>query len=585
MEGKRNNEEKELMKRILHYLKPYIGKLLLAALLISISTLCDLLLPTLMSDILNNGIQNRDIEFIVMRCAQMLAIAAVSLGSVLWGTYLSSYVVAYFCGDLRADVFRKVNTLSFEEFGKLGTAALVTRATHDVGTVSWVASMLSGTVATIPMLFVGGVVLAMRKDVVLSLILLAFIPVILVAVIFVGKKVLPLWEESDRYIDRQNAIMRERLRGIRVIRAFNSESYEHKRIDEATHVMAENIIRGNTSMGLLMPLATLLLNLSVVLIVYFGGWRMVNGVSAVSAGDIFAIIQYVTMVMNGVIMASFAIVMYPHAQVAAGRIGQVLDAEGMGDPNVGQERELTGEIRFEDVTFSYGGAENAVSHVSLEIHAGQKVSVIGGTGSGKSTLISLLLGFRTPTQGRVLLDGVSTQELSKHTLRKSISSVLQGSAIYSGTIRENIRMGNPDASDAQIDEAAHIAQLSDYIATCENGLDHEIRQAGKNLSGGQKQRLSIARAIVKEAPIYVFDDSFSALDFLTEKNLRTALNEKIRGKTQIVITQRITSAMSADCIFVMDKGQLVDFGKHDELLNRCKIYQEIFASQTGGGTE
>ena len=573
------------MKRILYYLKPYMGKLLLAALLISISTICDLLLPTLMSDILNNGIQTGDFPFIVTRCLQMLAIAAVSLGSVLLGNYLSNYVVAYFCGDLRADVFRKVNTLSFEEFGKLGTAALVTRATHDVGTVSWVASMLCGTVATIPMLFVGGVVLAMCKDVVLSLILLAFIPVILLVVIFVGKKVLPLWEKSDLYIDRQNAIMRERLRGIRVIRAFNSESYEHERIADATQVMAENIIKGNTSMGLLMPLATLLLNLSVVLIVYFGGWRMVNGVSAVSAGDIFAIIQYVTMVMNGVIMASFAIVMYPHAQVAAGRIGQVLDAEGMGDPNVGQERDLSGDIRFEDVSFSYGGTENAVSHISLEIKAGQKISVIGGTGSGKSTLISLLLGFRMPTEGRVLLDGVSTQELSKHTLRRNISSVLQGSAIYSGTIRENIRMGNPEADEAKIAEAAEIAQLADYIATCENGLDHEIKQAGKNLSGGQKQRLSIARAIIKEAPIYVFDDSFSALDFLTEKKLRAALNEHIRGKTQIVITQRITSAMSADCIFVMDKGALVDAGKHAELLERCAIYQEIFASQTGGGTK
>ncbi len=573
------------MKRILKYLKPYLGKLLLAALMISLSTFCDLLLPTLMSDILNNGIKNRDFDFILLRCAEMLAVAAVSLGGILIGTKLSSGVVAAFCADLRADVFRKVNTLSFEEFGALGTAALVTRATHDVETVSWIASMLAGTVATIPMLFFGGVVLSMRKDVVLSLILLAFIPVILLTVFLIGRRVLPLWEKSDLYIDKQNGIMRERLRGIRVIRAFNSEAREHGRIADATHVMAENIIKSNVTMGIITPVAMLLLNISVVLIVYFGGVRMVSGASSVSAGDIFAIIQYVTMVMNGVIMGSFAIVMYPHAQVASKRLGQVFDAKGMGDSKVGKIAEPTGEITFEDVSFSYGGTEDAVSHVSLTIHKGQKVAVIGGTGSGKSTLISLLLGFRMPTKGRVLLDGLSTQELSKHTLRKAVSSVLQGAAIYSGTIGENIRMGKPEATQVEVEKAAQIAQIADFVASCEGGYDYEIKQAGKNLSGGQKQRLSIARAIVKDAPIYVFDDSFSALDFLTEKNLRTALNQKIAGRTQIVVTQRITSAMSADCIFVMDQGQLVDAGTHEELLARCRIYQEIFASQTGGGAK
>lgn len=308
------------MKQILRYLKPYLGKLLAATVLIALSTLCDLLLPTWMSAILNGGIAARDFPAIAVRCLQMLAIAAVSLASILGGTRLSTEVVACFCADLRADVFRKVNTLSFEEFGSLGTAALVTRATHDVDTVSWVASMLSGTVATIPMLFLGGVVLAMRKDVVLSLVLLAFVPLLTLIVVLLGKRVLPLWGKSDDYIDMQNALLRERLRGIRVIRAFNTEKREHGRIADATHIMAENIIRANVSMGLLTPLATLFLNISALLIIYLGGWRMVHGVSGVSAGDIFAIIQYVTMVMNGVIMASFAIIMYPRAQVAAGRI-------------------------------------------------------------------------------------------------------------------------------------------------------------------------------------------------------------------------------------------------------------------------
>lgn len=570
------------MRRILKYLKPYTRLLLLSMGLISLSSFCDLLLPTLMSNILNYGIREKDLSYILGCCLEMLLTAGVSLGCILWGSKVSSKVVAGFCGDLRSDIFRKVNTLSFEEFGRWGTAALVTRATHDVMTVSWVASMLCGTVATIPMLFLGGVILSMSKDVLLSLILLIFIPLILVIVLAIGRKVLPLWKRSDLYIDRQNAIMRERLRGIRVIRAFRSEDREHDRIAEATEVMAENIIKGNTSMGILTPVSLFLFNVATVLIVYFGAFRMEAG--GLSAGDIFAIIQYVTMVMGGIMMGSFAMVMYPHAKVAADRIGEVFDAEGMGNNAIGMDRSLEGNIRFRNVSFSYGGSEEAIKDISLEITKGQKVAVIGGTGSGKSTLISLLLGFRRPTAGELFFDGVPAGEISKASLRRDISSVLQGSAIYTGTIGENIRMGKEDATDAELMEAASIAQLAPFIEEC-GGLDYEITQAGKNLSGGQKQRLSIARAIVKEAPIYIFDDSFSALDFLTEKNLRTALNNKIRGKTQIVVTQRITSAMSSDRIFVMDRGTLVDQGTHEELLSRCKIYGEIYASQTGGGKE
>ena len=570
------------MKRMLKYLKPY-GKLLaLSMVLISLASFCDLLLPALMSNILNFGIRDRDMSYILGACLQMLCISAGSLGCILWGSKLSSKVVAGFCADLRSDIFRKVNTLSFEEFGAMGTAALVTRATHDVMTVSWVASMLCGTVATIPMLFLGGVILAMAKDMLLSLILLIFVPVILFIVLAIGRKVLPLWKRSDLYIDRQNAIMRERLRGIRVIRAFRSEDREHGRIAEATEIMAENIIKGNVSMGILMPVSLFLFNVATVLIVYFGAFRMEAG--SLSAGDIFAVIQYVTMVMGGMMMGSFAIIMYPHAKVAADRIGEIFDAKGMGNNALGEDRTPEGEISFRNVSFSYGGSEDAVKNISLTIEKGQKVAFIGGTGSGKSTLISLILGFRRPGKGELLFDGIPAENISKRSLRKGISSVLQGAAIYTGTIGENIRMGKENATEAELLEAAKIAQLGSFLEEC-GGLDYEIKQAGKNLSGGQKQRLSIARAIVKEAPIYIFDDSFSALDFLTEKNLRSALNEKIQGKTQIVVTQRISSAMSADCIFVMDKGCLVDSGKHEELLGRCTIYREIYASQTGGGTK
>ena len=571
------------MKKLIPYLWPYWKGLILATLCIAVSTACDLLLPTIMSDILNNGIYGQDLSYIVRCCTLMLAVCILGLGSLLLGSWFSTKVVSGYCADLRGEIFRRVNAMSFEEFGKLGTAALVTRATHDVETVSWIASELSGTVITIPVLFFGGVILAMRKDLVLSLIMLAFIPVIFAAVLLVGSRILPLWEKGDEYIDKQNDIMRERLRGIRVIRAFNAENKEHGRIAEATHIMAQYIIKGNVAMGIITPLASFLLNLAAVLIVWFGGLRMEKG-TGLSSSDVFAIVQYVSLVASGVIMGSFSILMFPRAQVAANRIGQIFDAEGMADPVAYQDLTFRGDITFEHASFRYDGAsESALKDISLHIPAGQKTAVIGGTGSGKSTLVSMLLGFRMPTEGTVLLDGIPTTKLSRRTMRENISCALQNATIYSGTIRENIRMGRLDADDSQILDALTTAQAKEFVNNFQDGLDHEIKQSGKNLSGGQKQRISIARALLKDAPIYIFDDSFSALDFLTEANLRAALAGKIAGKTQLIITQRVTSAMHCDCIHVLDQGRLVDSGSHEDLLRRCAVYQEIYASQTGGG--
>ena len=570
------------MKKIFVYLKPYRLRLLLGMLLMAISTVCELLLPNIMSDILNTGVYNADLPYIFRCCAKMLLVALVSLGSVLGGWYISSGVVAGFCADLRLGVFRKVNTMRFEDISRMGSSALLTRSTHDVGTLSWVASMLSGSIITIPVLFIGGVVLALGKDAVLSLVLLLFIPLVFAVVVNVGKKIEPLWETSDKYMDKQNDIVRERLHGIRVIRAFNSEAREHKRIEDATQVMAENIIRANVSMGVISPLTIALMNMAVVLIVYLGGFRMERGISSASGGDIFAVIQYITLIMNGVVMAAFSIVMYPHAKVAAKRIGEVLEVESPAEPEE-EALQFSGDIRLENLSFGYeGAAENAVSNINLHIRPGQQAAIIGGTGSGKSTLVQLLMGFRRPSDGHIYFDGRDSMSISPKTIRANISCVLQKAAIYSGTIRKNIAMGKPGATEEELLAAAEIAQMGEYLASLPDGLDHELTQAGKNLSGGQKQRVCIARAVLKNAPIYIFDDSFSALDFLTEARLRRALSERTAGKTRIVITQRVSSAMSCDCIFVMDKGRLVDAGSHQELLERCKIYQEIYVSQTGG---
>lgn len=570
------------MKLMIRYLKPYWRYLLTASAAALMSSVCNLLLPSIMSDILNNGVYQKDFDYILLCCGRMLLIALVGMGTTLLGSWLSCHVVALFCGDLRTDIFRKVNTMTFEEFGQIGAAALVTRATHDVQTVSWIAGELSNSVFTIPTLFFGGVAMAMVKDVQLALTLLAFVPVILIVVIRVGKNIVPLWVQSDEYTDRQNDLMRQRLRGIRVIRAFNAEAGEQERIADATRLMAENIIKSNVSVGVITPLATFLLNAAVVLIVYLGGIRMEQG-TGLSGGDMFAIVQYVNLIANAVIMAAFSIVMFPHAQVAAKRIGRVMNAESMTDPIAPTGVKLEGTIEFENVTFRYeGAADPALQDVSFSVKPGEKIAVIGGTGAGKSTLVALLLGFRMPTEGVLKLDGLSTEQLSRQDMRSNISCCLQSATIYSGTVRENLVMGKPDATDEEIWQALDVAQGADFVRAFPEGLSYGIKQSGKNLSGGQKQRLSIARAVLKDAPIFIFDDSFSALDFLTEARLRAALAERIVGKTQLIITQRVSSAMHADRIVVMDGGRMVGQGSHEELLRSCRVYREIHASQTGG---
>ncbi len=570
------------MKQIFIYLKPYRGQMLLGVLLIAVSGVCSLLLPTIMSDILNRGVYRSDWDYILRCSAKMLVVTAISLGAVVAGTWFRTRVVSGFCADLRAAVFSRVNQMPFEEVSRIGTSALLTRSTHDVGTMAWVADMLSSNIITIPVLFFGGVALAFSKDPALALIILLALPIITAAMLIIGRKVEPLWKISDSYCDKQNDLVRERLHGIRVIRAFNREEQEQGKIADATRVMAEHIIEANVKMGLASPLAIALMNLVAVAIVFFGGSRMQSGVSSASGGDIFAMVQYVALVMNGIVMAAFALVMYPHAKVAAGRIGEVMAAKTVDD-TPGEDITFAGDIRMEDVTFCYEGADAAaVSHVTLHIAPGEKAAIIGGTGSGKSTLVQLLMAFRQPTEGKIYYDGRDATTLNRRTIRQNISCVLQRAGIYSGTIRENIAMGRPDAAEEEIWQAAAVAQMTDYIKAQPKGLDHVLVQAGKNLSGGQKQRVSIARAVLKNAPIYLFDDSFSALDFMTEANLRRALAEKAAGKTQIVVTQRVTSAMNSDKIFVMDGGRLVDAGTHRELLERCGVYREIYLSQTGG---
>ena len=550
------------MKDILPYLKPYRRRIALAMLLVAAATVCDLLLPTIMNDILNNGVRQSDFAYIVRCCAWMLAVAAAGLAALLAGRKISCDVVAGFNADLRTDVFSLVNNMTFEEFNSIGAAALLSRSTYDIGTVSWVASIISGSLITIPVLFFGGVILALRKDVTMSLILLLFVPAIFLIVRPISKRIGPLHETSDKYIDIQNDVMRERLHGIRVIRAFNKEASLQQKIADATHVMAENIINANVQMGLLSPAAVLLVNLAGVAIIWLGGWRMETGSHAISGGDIFAIIQYLALVANGVLMGGFAMVMLPHAKVAADRIGEIFHATGMQETAKGAEHTFGGEITFDHVTFRYEGAsEAAVQDVSMHILPGQKIAVIGGTGSGKSTLVQLLLSFRLPTEGQILFDGVSASQIDRGVIRKNISCVLQKTAVYSGTIRHNIEMGRPGAEEADILEAADIAQLTPFLNSLPEHLEHPLQQSGKNLSGGQKQRLCIARALAVKPEVLLMDEPTSALDPGSTMKVEELMSELKKNYTVVIVTHNMQQAARiSDRTAFFLLGELVEVG-------------------------
>ena len=572
------------MRNLLHYLSPHRWRILAATLLMAVSAVCELLLPNLMSLVLDKGLYGAaeadTLPVILALGGRMLVLALVSLAAVLLGYRLVFQVTSGFTRSLRSDLFAKVHTMTFEELGRIGVSNLVTRSTHDVGNLNWIVSMFCGSALIIPLMFLGGVVMCLRKDTGLSLIILVMVPLVFGGVLLLSRKITGLWGLSDDYCDKQNALVRERIRGIRVIRAFDREQSAHEGITRATRIMADNIIRANVSMSLIDPAITLLLNTAALLVVYVGGVRLERG-SGLTAGDVFAVLQYLAIILSALVSASFSIVMLPHARVAARRLDQVLQAESTADAIPFEGLRFSGGITLEDVSFCYPGSEQpAVSHVSVQIRPGDKVSIIGGTGAGKSTLAAMLLAYYTPTQGRILFDGRDAKTISRKDVRANISAAPQKSQVYSGTLEHNLRMGRPDATQAELLQALDIAQLSEFVD--EHGLDYKLEQSGANLSGGQKQRLAIARAILKQAPIYLFDDSFSALDFLTEAKLRNLLGEKIAGCTQIVITQRVVSAMRADCILVMDRGRLIDAGRHEALLARCPLYREIYDSQTGG---
>lgn len=570
------------MKHLFKFIKPFWGQIVLLMLLYAASTLCALFMPYVMSNIVEIGIKQQDMQYILREGAIMIALAVAAFICALVTNRVSSSFSSKIAVTMRKTVFNKVNSLTFEQFSEIGTGSLITRTTEDIGWMEETISQVPYVMITCPIMFIGGIVLSFRGDWVLPLILLGVSVVVLVITTLITSSLEKHWQRGDEYTDVQNRIVRERLSGVRVVRAFDKDAYEHKRTAKATSEMCNSFVKANTISGLVSPVASLFLNLATVAIIYVGATR-VQSSATLKAGDILATIQYIALIANAVLVLSWTISFVPHVKVSMRRISAILNVDNKTAYESSGEI-LSGDVKFDNVSFAYGNATNNVlNDVSIDVSNGEIVGIIGGTGSGKSTLVKLLLDFYSVGGGTRLFGGKNYDELTPATVRDNVAVALQKSMIFEGTIADNVRMGNKDASDEQVLEALSIAQMSEFVESKEEKLDFKLTQAGSNISGGQKQRINIARTILKPASVYIFDDSFSALDYLTEANLRKELNKYLNGKTQIIITQRAATAMRCDKVYVLDNGRVVGFGAHKELLANCSTYKEIYDSQMGGG--
>lgn len=568
------------MIKLYKFLKPYTGMVIAVVIFVVLQTLGDLYLPTLMSNIINDGVMQGDTNKIFQIGGVMLLVAGGGVICSVIASLLSSKVSAGLGTILRSKVFRRVESYSLYEFDKLGTATLITRTTNDITQIQTVTVMIMRLMISAPIMAVGGIVLALKKDRPLTLVLAVAIPVLAGVVAFIASKMIPLFKQVQVKIDKINLVLREKLTGIRVIRAFNTVERERKRFDEANVDLTGNYIKVNKIMAFMMPSIMLVMNFTSLAILWFGGIRISEG--NMDLGALAAFTQYAMQIMMSMLMLAMMFIMVPRAQAAAVRINEVIDtvpeiidAEETKDSFIGR-----GYVEFKDVTFSYHGAEEpALRNISFSAKPGEVTAIIGSTGAGKSTLINLIPRFYDIDSGSILVDGIDIREISQENLRNKIGFVPQKAVLFSGTIAENIRFGNDNAADEEIRHAAEIAQATEFIETMDGGFDHEISQGGTNVSGGQKQRLSIARALVRKPEVYIFDDSFSALDFKTDAKLRAALKKETLESTVIIVAQRVGTVMDADRIIVLDEGSIVGIGTHRELLDKCDVYREIVSSQ------
>jgi ATP-binding cassette, subfamily B, multidrug efflux pump len=571
-------------KLLFTYLKPYRLRISAIFVIVLLQCIGNLYLPTLNADIINNGVVKGDTGYIVRTGAIMLAMAiGIAICSIL-SSFNAAKTAMGSGRDIRGALYRKVESLSQSEMGRFGTPSLITRNTNDVQQVQMLMAIGLTLMLFAPMMAIGGIIMALRQDLQLSISLAVILPVMFVFLFLVLRSLIPLFRTIQARIDRINQIMRETLGGVRVIRAFARVDYEEKRFSLANQELTDVTMKVFRIFSLVLPVLFLIMNLSIVAVMWIGSYRVDS--EAMQTGNLMAFIQYVMQILFSVLMATMLAAMIPRAVASGSRIQDVLDVDpAIKDPVTpiilpSRDGGPRGVVEFRDVEFRYPGAQDAIiSHISFTAQPGQTTAIVGSTGSGKTTLIGLIPRLNDVTSGSILLDGNDIRDMNRSELWQHIGFVPQKAFLFSGTVASNLRYGNPDATDEELWHALRIAQAEDFVWAMPEGLEEPITQGGMNVSGGQRQRLAIARAIVKKPDVYVFDDSFSALDLKTDSMLRTALKQETKDAPLIVVAQRVSTILHADQIVVLEQGGMCGLGTHKELVDTCDTYQEIVYSQ------
>ena len=570
-----------MLKRLLSsVLTKYRGLLWLVVGLQAVQALAGLFLPTLNSDIINNGVVKQDVPYIWKMGGVMLLVTLAQVIFSVIAVYFGSKVAMGFGRDVRRQLFHQVNDFSTREVAVFGAPSLITRITNDVQQVQMLVLMTCTLILGAPFTAIGGVFMAMHQDLGLSRILMVSIPILAVLLSIIISSMVPTFRKMQERIDRINEILREQLTGIRVVRAFVREPEEAERFSVANDAVTQTALRGGRLQALMFPTATLIVNLSSVAVVWFGSDRISDGL--MKPGAMIAFLTYLTQILMSVMMTTWMAALIPRAAVSAERIMEVLQTPSsvVISNNPVSELSQTAVLQFDHVSFKYPGAEQPVLHdVSFTVRAGEILAVIGSTGSGKTTLVNLIPRLVDATEGVVSLDGVDVRDLAPEALWSRVGIVPQKPYLFSGTVASNLGYGKENATDEEMWEALRIAQAEDFVRAMPEGLNATIAQGGANVSGGQRQRLAIARALIRKPEIYLFDDSFSALDLATDARLRAALAPYVKESVVVVVAQRVSTIRNADKIMVLEDGDCVGFGTHDELLATCETYQEIVSSQ------
>ncbi|WP_433547805.1 ABC transporter ATP-binding protein [Streptomyces sp. CA-294286] len=569
-----------LLKLLRAHLGPYKKPIALLLVLQLLQTSAALYLPTLNADIIDNGVVKGDTGYILEFGAFMIAVSVVQVVCNIGAVFYGARTAAALGRDVRAAVFARVQSFSAREVGQFGAPSLITRTTNDVQQVQMLLLMCFTLVVSAPIMCVGGVVMALGQDVQLSGVLLAVVPVLGISVALIVRRMRPLFRTMQERLDAVNRVLREQITGNRVIRAFVKDAYERERFRGANADLTDVSLATGRLMALMFPIVMTVVNVSSVAVVWFGAHRIDSG--GMEIGALTAFLAYLMQIVMSVMMATFMFMMVPRAEVCAERIEEVLGTQSSVVPPSAPVTELRqhGRLELRDVEFSYPGAEEAVlKGIRIEARPGETTAIIGSTGSGKSTLLGLVPRLVDATGGQVLVDGVDVRTLDPVLLAKTVSLVPQKPYLFSGTVASNLRYGKPDATDEELWRALETAQAKDFVERLEGGLDAPVSQGGTNVSGGQRQRLSIARTLVQRPEIYLFDDSFSALDYATDAALRAALARETAEATVLIVAQRVSTIRDADRIVVLDEGRVVGTGRHHELMETNGTYREIVLSQ------